>query len=145
MKRLILIAAALMACVAGFAQNDLKQILSKAETSRVSVAYDCTIMQQDVPMKFKGVALLQGNCFTLKGNGMEIYCDGKTLVYVDPASKEAYYEDASGLEEYIRSNAGAVREMKLSDVRYEELSDDLSDFRFNTLDLDSRWVITDLR
>ena len=75
---------------------------------------------------------------------MEVYCDGLTRWTVDIKSKEVYVEDAGGIEEVL-SYRDSVSGLKLSHIRYSELSDDLSAFTFDTSALDSSWIVTDLR
>ena len=40
----------------------------------------------------KGEATVQDDCFLLDGNGLRIYCDGKTASTLDPAAKEVIIE-----------------------------------------------------
>ena len=135
----------LAACTVMSARNDVAKVLEKLGTNRVSATYDCTIVQNNIPVRLSGKALVQGNCFHLNGNGMEIWCDGEKLWYVDPESKEVYIENALMLDEYIKENIGAVKDINLTDVLYSEISEDLSAFRLDTAALDKSWVVTDLR
>lgn len=146
MKRLTaLLLMVLGTCMVMSAQTDVAKVLGKLGTNRVSAAYDCTIIQNNIPVSLSGKAEVQGNCFHLNGNGMEIYCDGEKLWYVDSESKEVYIENALLLDEYIKENIGAVKDIKLADVVYSKISDDLSAFRLDTAALDKSWVVTDLR
>ena len=49
------------------------------------------------PVRGEGTAVLQGNMFIVKGNGMEIWCDGKSRWTADRAAKELIVEDVDGL------------------------------------------------
>ena len=75
---------------------------------------------------------------------MEIYCDGATRWTVDPQSREVYIETSGGLEELLPYR-DSLTELKLSEVKYQPLSEDLSVFVFDVSALDSSWVVTDLR
>lgn len=146
MKRQILTILATMALALGAsAQDDAARVLARLQSNRISGEYSCVIMQQGVPVSLNGTATVQGDCFHLKGNGLEIFCDGQRLCYVDRSSKEAYIEQAVRLEEYIKAGMGEVKDLKLSKVRYLELSEDMSEFVFETSSLDKSWVVTDLR
>ncbi len=125
------------------AQSQLDQIAAHLQTDRISLHYDCTYTE-DTPVKLSGILLIQGDCYRAIGNGMEIYCDGAVRWSVDPASKEVYIEPANGLEELLEYR-NALTELKISELKYLPLSDDLTPFRFDTAALDSSWVVTDLR
>ena len=47
-------------------------------------------------MTGRGHALVQGECFFINGNGLEIYCDGKTAASIDRESKEVIIESIEG-------------------------------------------------
>ena len=125
------------------AQPQLAEIAAHLQTDRISLRYDCTYTE-DTPVKLTGVLLIQGDCYRAVGNGMEIYCDGTTRWSVDPASKEVYIEAANGLEELLEYR-DSLSALKISDLKYLPLSDDLSAFRFNTAGLGGDWVVTALR
>ena len=145
MKRLIisLLAVLLLPLAAGAQQPQLAGIAAHLQTDRISLHYDCTYTQ-DAPMRLTGTLLIQGDCYYAKGNGMEIYCDGKTRWTVDPESKEVYIETAEGLEE-LAAYRDSLSELKISELRYLPLSEDLSDFHFDVSALGTDWVVTDLR
>ena len=146
MKKLILCLMAFVLALTASAQSVQEQVAGIAahlETNRISLRYDCTFTQ-DAPVKLTGTLLVQGTRYQAKGNGMEIYCDGETRWTVDPASKEVYVEEAGGLDE-LMAWGDSLTDLKLSDVRYLPLSEDVSAFRFDTAALDDDWVVTDLR
>jgi hypothetical protein len=143
MKRRLLFLLTLLLPLAAAAQSQIDALAAHLQTDRISLHYDCTYME-DLPVKLSGVLLIQGECYRAAGNGMEIYCDGQTRWTVDPASKEVYIETAGGIAE-LAAYRDALSELKITDLRYLPLSDDLSPFRFDTAGLDSGWVVTDLR
>ena len=145
-KRWIIPLLALLLPLTAAAQvssQQVAEIASHLDNSRISLHYDCTFTQ-DTPLKLSGTLLVQGECYSARGNGMEIYCDGTTRWTVDPESKEVYVETSGGLEEllYYRDS---LTELKISEVKYLPVSGDLSAFVFDTAALDSSWVVTDLR
>ena len=142
-KTILLLMAFAVALTAAAQQKQLEEIASHIGTHRISLHYDCTFTQ-DVPVKLTGTLLVQGTCYQAKGNGMEIYCDGTSRWTVDPASKEVYIEPAGGLEELLAWE-DSLSDLKLTQLQYLPLSDDLGAFSFDTAALDADWVVTDLR
>ena len=144
MKKFILFLLPLLLSLTAAAQQpQLSEIAAHLQTDRISLRYDCTY-PEDTPVKLSGILLIQGDCYRAVGNGMEIYCDGATRWSVDPASKEVYIEPAEGLAELMEYR-NSLSALKISDLKYLPLSDDLSPFRFDTAALGSDWVVTDLR
>ena len=146
MKKWILPLLALLLSLTAAAQvssQQVAEIASHLDDSRISLHYACTFTQ-DTPLKLSGTLLIQGECYRARGNGMEIYCDGTTRWTVDPEAKEVYVETSGGLEELLLYR-DSLTELKLSDVKYQPLSEDLTAFVFDTAALDSSWIVTDLR
>ena len=143
MKKFIQLLLPLLLSLPAAAQPQLDQIAAHLQTDRISLHYDCTYTE-DTPVKLTGTLLIQGDCYRAVGNGMEIYCDGATRWSVDPASKEVYIEPAEGLSELLEYR-NALTELKITELKYLPLSDDLSPFRFDTAALGPDWVVTDLR
>ena len=50
-------------------------------------------MSGSLPMNGSGSVKLQGNAFTMEGNGLDIRCDGKTRWTVDVVAEECYIEN----------------------------------------------------
>ena len=143
MKKWILPLLVLLLPLAAAAQPQLAEIAAHLQSERVSLHYDCTYTE-DTPVKLSGDLVIQGECYTAKGNGVEIYSDGTTRWTVDPASKEVYIEPADGLAELV-AYRDSLSELKITELKYLPLLDDLSAFRFDTASLDASWVVTDLR
>ncbi|MBR3652494.1 MAG: hypothetical protein IKN60_00915 [Bacteroidales bacterium] len=143
MKKFIQLLLPLLLSLPAAAQPQLDQIAAHLQTDRISLHYDCTYTE-DTPVKLTGTLLIQGDCYRAVGNGMEIFCDGATRWSVDPASKEVYIEPAEGLSELLEYR-NALTELKITELKYLPLSDDLSPFRFDTAPLGPDWVVTDLR
>lgn len=146
MKRWILPLLAVLLPLTAAAQlssQQVTEIASRLDSNRISLQYACTFTQ-DTPLKLSGTLLIQGECYHARGNGMEIYCDGTTRWTVDPESKEVYVETSGGLAELLPYSE-SLTELKLSEVKYLPLSEDLSAFTFDAAALDSSWVVTDLR
>ena len=95
-------------------------------------------------LHLSGTLILEGNCYFAKGNGIEIYCDGKTRWTVDPEEKEVYIEEAGGIKEILEGD-DSLESLSIKNVKYIPQTGSLRDFRFDTSSLDSSWVVTDLR
>ena len=150
MKRLTLtlLLSLCAACLCGAAGKDdglkeLDKVLSVLPDHRVEADYSFKIMQGDVPVLFSGHATLQSGYFRISGNGLEIYCDGNNISYLDFEAKEVYVDSAQMLEDYIRANMNSIADLKVENVRTYEPSDDISIFTVPALD--DSWVVTDLR
>lgn len=145
MKRLITLATAAVLSCTMWAQGNIDDILRRLDDFRIKAEFSCSVNTDDIRMDCKGTALAQGKCFVVKANGMELYCDGSSLTIVDPVEKEAYIQDATGLDEYLEENKSAVSGLKFQELRYLDKSSDMSPFRFDTGKLSSDWTVTDLR
>ena len=143
MKKWILFLLPLLLSLTAAAQPQLGEIAAHLQTDRITLRYDCTYTE-DTPVRLSGILLIQGDCYRAVGNGMEIYCDGTTRWSVDPVSKEVYIEPAEGLSELLEYR-NSLSALKISDLKYLPLTDDLTPFRFDTAALGPDWVVTDLR
>jgi hypothetical protein len=142
-KWLLPLLAALLPLSLAAQEQQLSDIASHLGANRVSLHYDC-VFTQDAPVHLTGTLTIQAPCYRAVGNGMEIYNDGTTRWTVDPESKEVYVEEAEGLEELIAWQE-SLTDLKITEVKYLPLLEDLSEFRFDTAALDASWVVTDLR
>lgn len=149
--------------VAGSLQG--QTILQKIATDRISCDYTYETLGT-VKVKSAGQAVLQGDCYRIGVNGMELYCDGETLWTVDPDAKEVYVEPAQKVDiihlflqnarnvtytsdtvkgTYTDPADGVDIAFSLSGITYEEASEDLSLFRFAAEKEDPGYIVTDLR
>ena len=70
----------------------LDAFVSKVSASLVSFDYSFTMPTKKARMTGNGSVKVQGNSFIVDGNGLEIWCDGKTRWTVDRISEEALVE-----------------------------------------------------
>lgn len=145
MKRILTSLFLVVLSATMFAQNSLTDIAGRLDRFRIKAEFSCEVTTDGAPLACKGTALAQDDSFIVKANGIEAYCDGKTLTIVDPAEKEVYIQDAEGLEDYLKANIGSVSKLKFSELRYLDKSDDNTPFIFETKKLDKNWTVTDLR
>lgn len=66
----------------------------RAAISDSCVTLTCTYSMYVSQTRIEGEAevMLQGNAYTMRGNGIEMYCDGTKVWTVDAAIKEVYVE-----------------------------------------------------
>ncbi len=80
----------------GAAQSLSRRFSDAERGSCVTFSYSFTV-RGNAPVRGEGMAVLQGNMFIVKGNGMEIWCDGKSRWTADRTAKELIVEDVDGL------------------------------------------------
>ena len=101
------------------AESILKNFSQKASSSLLSFSYEFST-KGDLPLKGKGTALVQGRNFIIKGEGLEVRCDGSSRWTMDPVAKEAVAEsvDETG-RDYMTDPALLLASMEAS---FTELS-----------------------
>ena len=127
----------------GSIPKELSGLLSELPDKRIELDYSFSLEQNEVPVLFSGHAVLQQNFFRITGNGIEVFCDGGSVTYMDFEAKEAYVQSGVAAEDYIRENLQSVRDLKISNIVRLPAADDSSTFSAPAPGPD--WVITDLR
>ena len=88
-----LMAALLVLPEVSFAKSKtLDTFVSKVSSSLVSFDYSFTMPTKKAKMTGNGSVKVQGTSFIVDGNGLEIWCDGKTRWTIDRISEEALVE-----------------------------------------------------
>ncbi len=135
----------MISAASAYCQNTAEEVLSRIQDNRISLDYSCTV-KADVSLSSKGNLTVQQNCYRLISQDIEIYCDGSTRWYVDRSSREVYVEKSEGTPEYLNPDyVSAIESLKLKNVVYLPLDDDISIFTFDCSSLGKDWIITDLR
>lgn len=126
MKRLFLITClALSAALPGAADPVLDAFVAKVAASSVSFdyTYKATL---SVSLTGSGSATVQGRCFILKGDGLEVLCDSTTRWSLDFTAKEALVETIASDRDYAGNPAllvscikDAFTEAGASDGRFQ--------------------------
>ena len=143
-----------------------QEILTRFSTNRISCKYTYSI---DVPitLTYEGDALIQGECYHLKGNGLEIFCDGVNRWTVDSEAREVYIENADEVENIIKEFLTYSKDIKttgntltgtlvdpdddtnikfaLTEITYTPIEDDLVPFKLDVESLDDTYLVTDMR
>lgn len=89
--RFISLISLLTLCFSASGQNVVTDFASTLKGKCASFGYSYSISGQ-VPVSGSGTVKLQGESFTMKGDGLEIYCDGKDRWTVDTEAEECYIE-----------------------------------------------------
>lgn len=101
--RLIAFIAALMA-MAG-PRETVSDFLALAASSRVSFEYTYSTGSGKAVMTGSGSVIVQGSVFLMKGDGLEVVCDGRSRWTVDRAAGEAIVENVSEGEDFAANPA----------------------------------------
>ena len=75
-----------------FAQMPLESLRKMFNGSAVSIECDYTTEIQQTQVAGRSEITVQGNMYTMKGNGLEVYCDGNTVWTIDAAAQEVVIE-----------------------------------------------------
>lgn len=95
MKRLVALFLSVLLTASTFGQNVVSDFAASIKGRKASFDYTFSV-RGDLPITGKGKVMLQGDAFTMTGNGLEIYCDGTTRWTVDTAAEECYIEGVAG-------------------------------------------------
>ncbi len=89
-----------------FAQNNdaLEALYAKVASSCVESTYTFTAIMSGMKIQGDHVLEIQDNCWHLKGNGLEIWCDGQSVWTMDIPAKEVVIEDADQNEAGVLTN-----------------------------------------
>lgn len=174
MKNLLTAIVAALLCLTASAQDtntDPVQIMRERLTQgRVTMNYYFKTEKGKTSVVDKGVMTVEGNCFCSKGSGIEIRNDGRTQWYIDPKAKEIYIEDSNGLEDlfsnpkiyeellsdlqisdneisgnYHNGRSGDKTFFRMTNIKSSPAVNDSTIFKFDARQLDSEWLVTDLR
>lgn len=81
----------MLLCIAASGQNVVTDFAKTLSDACASFGYTYSMSGQ-VPLSGSGTIRLQGDTFIMKGDGLEVYCDGTTRWTVDTAAEECYIE-----------------------------------------------------
>ncbi len=124
-----LMAALLVLPEVSFAKSKtLDTFVSKVSSSLVSFDYSFTMPTKKAKMTGNGSVKVQGTSFIVDGNGLEIWCDGKTRWTIDRISEEALVESVDDSYDSYATNPAlmiasidnAFRGRNLSEVQSSE-------------------------
>ena len=102
--RLVMMAALSLLTMQSFAQSSLSVLRKMLSSSTVSIECDYTTRISNADITGRSQLLVQGNMYTMKGNGLAVYCNGTTLWTVDESSREVVIESCGSQEKDYMSN-----------------------------------------
>ena len=142
----------------------------KALTECLRVDYEYSTVISGLKAVGAGTVEVQGNTYHMKGNGIEIYCDGTSTLLIDETAEEVVIESANSPEAgFLANPIIMLMNLEGSGVSYEDCGDKIvldlpdgtrleikileitsvptkkpEDFRPPT-EFSKKWIITDLR
>lgn len=81
--------------VQSFAQTSLSALRNMFSTSSVVIECDYQTQVRNVNVTGNSQIFVQGEMYTMSGNGIRVYCDGTTLWTIDDASGEVVIESCA--------------------------------------------------
>lgn len=148
----------------------LDGLLKNSSNECVYVEYEFTTAMSGVKTSGDGEIHIQGNSYHMKGNGVEIFCDGTSTWLIDEVAGEVVIESATSKDAGFLANPvmllmdieknslsykaqgntislqlanGVQLEIKIVDIKTEDAKK-TEDFR-PPYKFDSEWIVTDLR
>ena len=150
--------------------SSLDFLRQKAVGECVSVEYEFSTVISGFKTIGSGTVEIQGNAYHMKGNGVEIYCDGSTTWLIDEAAQEVLIESADTKDAGMLANPILLlMNLEESSIIYEVQGDNIIlnmpdgssiDIRINDMtsvptkksedfrpptEFSGQWVVTDLR
>lgn len=99
-KNILCCLAATLTFISVSAQSVQDRFVSAAKNHSVEFSYSF-VMHASAPVSGNGTAKVQGECFSVDGNGMKVMCDGRTRWIVDEKAREVIVESVTGDEESL--------------------------------------------
>ena len=87
-----------------FAQTPLESLRSMFTSGAVSMSAEYEMIVRQMPVVGNSELLLQGKMYHLKGNGLELFCNGDALWTIDESSKEVVIEPCDALYDAYMAN-----------------------------------------
>lgn len=112
MNKIIILAAALFSMAVAMAQTAQRTALDKLYDALSSscVLMECSYSMNVSQTRLTGEAKVsvQGDSYTMIGNGMQVYCDGVKVWTVDSTTKEVYIESVEDMDTNSLANPAAL-------------------------------------
>ena len=93
--QIIMMTALSALTVQSFAQTSLSALRNMFSTSSVVIECDYQTQVRNVNVTGNSQIYVQGEMYTMSGNGIRVYCDGTTLWTIDDASGEVVIESCA--------------------------------------------------
>lgn len=128
----IFVAALVFPQTSSAKSKTLDAFVSKVSTSLVSFDYSFTMPTKKAKMTGNGKVKVLGTSFFVDGNGMEIWCDGKTRWTIDRVSEEALVESVDDSYDSYATNPALM--ISSVDEAFREVSFGASKFEGKVAD-----------
>ena len=128
----IFVAALVFSQTSSAKSKTLDAFVSKVSTSLVSFDYSFTMPTKNAKMTGNGKVKVLGTSFFVDGNGMEIWCDGKTRWTIDRVSEEALVESVDDSYDSYATNPALM--ISSVDEAFREVSFGASKFEGKVVD-----------
>lgn len=100
----ILSTALSLLTVQSFAQNPMESLRRMFSDGAVSITAEYEMKVQQVPVTGTSELLLQGDMYHMKGNGLEVFCNGDSVWTIDGAIMEVVIEPCDALMDNYVAN-----------------------------------------
>lgn len=128
----ILLATLLLPQTSSAKSKTLESFVGKVSTSLVSFDYSFSMPTRKGKVTGSGTVKVQGSSFLVDGNGLEIWCDGKTRWTIDRFSEEALVEYVDDSFDSYATNPALM--ISSVDDAFRESSFGTSKFEGKTVD-----------
>ena len=102
--RLIILTALSMVTMQSFAQTPIASLRNMFTSGSVSIEAEYELMVSDAPVCGETTLMVQGDRYHVRGNGLDIYNDGKTVWTVDENAREVIIEQAAYVQQDYMGN-----------------------------------------
>lgn len=118
---LLSICMSLIISAAGLQQPSVLDALrNTSDSESIQIDYEFTAVTSGIRSFGDGRIELQGNSYHMNGNGIEIFCDGKTTWMLDAEAKEVFIESAdSPSAGYLANPVLLLMNLEENSVSYE--------------------------
>ena len=82
--------------VQSFAQTPLEMLQDKFSAGAISIVAEYELNVQNMPVVGSSEVLVQKGMYHVKGNGLEVYCNGSSVWTIDDSSMEVVIEPCAG-------------------------------------------------
>lgn len=102
--RFILLTALPLLAMQSFAQTPLESLRKMFSSGAVTIEAEYEMLVQQVPVTGISELLVQSDKYTMKGNGLEVYCNGEDVWTIDESSREVVIEPCDGMYDVYAVN-----------------------------------------
>lgn len=132
-KAVITAAATILCASTATAGDAIDRFAERVAQSRVTFGYSYHV-KGEIPLTGKGSIELQGVCFKMNSNGVEIFSNGSTRWTIDREAAECYIENAAA-QERLTDPTSFIQSVGSAFIRTSERDSHFGDARTKAYDL----------